>query len=134
MKNLPTYLILFIGIIFSQQISHLFSTDVRIRVVDKNLLYVVVQIDNDSGRPVRELEGYVTEIDLYSNIITEQKLFHHHEYEPPLASGQTTVRGITYPVDSSKRNTFEYHISRIKFENDSRTYLFTPSEGLLRID
>ena len=48
--------------------------------------------------------------------------------------GHVWLAGITYPVDLSKSHTFEYHISRIKFENDSKTYMFTPSEGLLRID
>ncbi|MFQ6674546.1 MAG: hypothetical protein ACE5GH_07165, partial [Fidelibacterota bacterium] len=38
----------------------LFETDVRVRVVNDDILYVVVQIDNRSGRTVTELEGFLT--------------------------------------------------------------------------
>lgn len=108
--------------------------DVRVRVVDNDLLYVVVQIDNNSGRTVTELAGFLTEADASLQIVSERDIVHLHTYEPPLTDGQTVVRGFTYPFDRSKDHRYRYHISRLRFRNDARVFAYTPAAGLIRIE
>ena len=115
------------------QSSSLFETDVRVRVVHDDLLYVVVQIDNHSGRTVTELEGFLTETDPSSTIISEKEITHLHSYEPHLKDGQVLVRGVTYPYDKAEDHRYGYHISHIKFRNDPRIFVFSPGDGLIRI-
>ncbi|MEE9167627.1 MAG: hypothetical protein V3U24_09265 [Candidatus Neomarinimicrobiota bacterium] len=112
----------------------LFETDVRLRVVNDDLLYVVVQINNNSGRTVAELEGFLTELDPSSRIVSERELVHLHTYEPPLGNGQTVVRGVTYPFVRTKGYRYRYHVSRLKFKNDSRIFIYSPTTGLIRIE
>jgi len=112
----------------------MFETDVRVRVVNNDLLYVVVQINNNSGRIVTELEGFLTEIGSSSNIVSEREIVHLHTYESPLRDGDTVVRGFTYSFDKAKDLHFRYHISHIKFRNDPRIFVYNPAVGLIRIE
>lgn len=112
----------------------LFETDVRIRVVNDDLLYVVMQIDNNSGRTVTELEGFLTELDPSSNIVSEREIVHLHSYEPSLGNGQTAIRGVTYPFLKAMDYRYRYHISHVKFKNDPRIFAYSPAAGLIRIE
>jgi len=130
--------VLLFAFIFAGQVGGqplpIFKSDVRIRVVDNDLLYVVVQIDNNSGRTVTELKGFLTEIDRSLNIVSERVIVHLHTYESPLRDGQTVVRGFTYPFDKIKDYRYRYHISHIKFRNDPRIFAYSPVVGLIRIE
>ncbi|MFQ6674668.1 MAG: hypothetical protein ACE5GH_07820, partial [Fidelibacterota bacterium] len=77
---------------------------------------------------------FLTERDPSSTIISQQKIVHLHSYEPPLTSGQSVVRGLTYPFDKSKDYRYGYHFSHIKFRNDSRVFVYDLSTGLVRIE
>tara|TARA_Y100000590_G_scaffold428988_1_gene541020 strand:- start:1089 stop:1460 length:372 start_codon:yes stop_codon:yes gene_type:complete len=112
----------------------LFEIDVRLRVVNSDMLYVVVQVDNRSGRKVTELAGYITESKPKERIVSEQRIVHVHPYDPVLTDGQTTIRGYTYPFEVSMDHRFRYHISRVTFRNDNRVFAWSPSDGLIRVE
>lgn len=123
---------LFIGQVNGQSLP-LVETDVRVRVVNNDLIYVVVQINNNSGRTITELEGFLTETNPSSNIVSEREIVHLHAYESPLRDSETVVRGFTYPFDKAKDLRYRYHVSHLKFRNDPRIFTYTPCAGLIRI-
>lgn len=127
------FLVLF-SFLRSQDFTTLFEVDVRMRVVNYDLLYVVVQIDNNSGRTVTEIEGYITEVDQKNNIVSELRIVHLHNYEPPLGNGHTVVRGVTYSFDRSQDYRYRYHTCHLKFKGDDRIFIYSPAGELLRID
>ena len=116
-------LFLFVGTLSSQE-APLFDVDVRIRVVNDEMLYVVVQVDNRSGRRVTELAGYITEATSDDQIVSENRIVHD----------QTTIRGYTYPFEKSMDHRFRYHISRVTFRNDARVFAWSPTDGLIRVE
>ena len=132
-RSILLFVLIFIGQVSGQPIP-LFETEVRILVLDDDLLYVVVQINNNSQRIVTELEGFLTELDPSVNIISEREIVHIHTYESPLKNGQTVIRGFTYPFDKVKDFRYGYHISHIKFRNDPRVFAYSPIVGLIRIE
>ena len=134
MKLLIRYLLIlpFSGIL-AQSIP-LFETDLRMRVVEDDLLYVVVQIENNSGRTITELEGYLTEVDPSLNIMSEKKVVHLHPYEAPFGPNQTIIRGLTYTFDRTLDYRYRYHISKVRVTNDSRVFMYSPNDGLVRVD
>ncbi len=132
MKRLIVLILLVAGITTGQS-APLFEIDVRLRVVNDDMLYVVVQVDNRSGRRVTELAGYITESTPEERIVSEQRIVHVHPYDPVLTDGQTTIRGYTYPFEKSMDHRFRYHISRVTFRNDNRIFTWSPSDGLIRV-
>lgn len=112
----------------------LFEVDVRLRVVNDDMLYVVVQIDNRSGRKITELAGYITESTPTEIIVSEEKIVHIHPYDPVLTDGEIAIRGYTYPFKKSMDHRFRYHISRVTFRNDARVFAWSPSDGLIRVE
>ncbi|MFQ6607261.1 MAG: hypothetical protein ACE5EE_01850 [Fidelibacterota bacterium] len=134
MKRLIQFLFLLpLAGLFAQTVP-LFDIDLRIRVVEDNLLYVVVQIDNRSGRTVSEIEGFITEVDPSLHIVSEKKVTHLHSYEAPFGPGQTIIRGLTYPYEKTQDYRYRYHISKIRFTKDSNIYMYSPVIGLVRIE
>lgn len=112
----------------------LFETDLRMRVVEDDMLYIVVQIDNNSGRTITELEGFLTEVDPSLHVVSERKIVHLHPYEAPFGPGQTIIRGLTYLFDRTQDYRYRYHISKVRFTNDSRVYMYSPTAGLVRVE
>ncbi|MDP6457637.1 MAG: hypothetical protein QF613_00520 [Candidatus Marinimicrobia bacterium] len=133
MKRLSLLIVALLSLSTAQD-RPLFNVDVRIRIVQDDLLYVVVQIDNNSGRTVTQLHGFLTESDPSANIVSEEKIVHLHKYEPMMTDGQTAVRGVTYPFNRAKDHRYRYHISYVKFRNDPRVFAYSPVEGLIRIE
>ena len=132
-RTIILLVVIFISGSFTQQPQNLFNIDLRIRVVDDDLLYIVVQIDNNSGRTVTELEGFITELDPFNRVISEHKIIHLHNYEPMLKNDQTVMRGVTYHYDRTNDYRYRYHINHIKFYHDHRIFLYSKLDGLLRI-
>jgi hypothetical protein len=132
-KRLIVLSLLAAGIAAAQP-TPIFEIDVRLRVVNDDMLYVVVQVDNRSGRRVTELAGYITESTPEEMIVSEQRIVHVHPYDPVLTDGQTAIRGYTYPFEKSMDHRFRYHISRVTFRNDDRVFAWSPSDGLIRVE
>ena len=132
MKRLIVLFLLASGSVVAQPAS-LFDIDVRLRVVNDDMLYVVVQVDNRSGRMVTELAGYITESTPQERIVSEERIVHIHPYDPLLTDDQTAIRGFTYPFEKSMDHRFRYHISRVTFRNDDRVFAWSPSDGLIRV-
>ena len=133
MKRLIVLILLVAGTADAQS-APLFEIDVRLRVVNNDMLYVVVQVDNRSGRRVTELAGYITETTSEERIVSEQRIVHVHPYDPVLTNGQTTIRGYTYTFEKSMDHRFRYHISRVTFRKDNRVFAWSSSDGLIRVE
>ena len=127
-------LLFLVNLGISSQPQLLFEIDVRLRVVNDDLLYVVVQVDNFSGRGVTELTGFITESNSDNTIDIHEKIFQIHPYDPILTDGQMSIRGYTYPFKKSMDHGFRYHISRVTFRNDNRVFAWSPFDGLIRIE
>ena len=121
------------NIIFSNQNS-LFNIDTRIRVVNEKTLYVVVQIDNKTGRRISQLKGFLTELNNKGDIITEQKIIHVNNRDPLLDFNQSSIRALIFPFKKELDHRFRYNISKIVFQNDSREFIWTKNDGLIRIN
>lgn len=121
------------NIIFPQQ-NPLFEIDTRIRIVNDETLYVVIQIDNKSGRRVSQLKGFLTELNNKGNIISEKKITHVNNKGPILTSNQSSIRALTFPFKKNLDHRFRYNISKIVFQNDSREFIWTKNDGLIRIN
>ena len=127
-------LLFLVNLGISSQPQLLFEIDVRLRVVNDDLLYVVIQVDNFSGRGVTELTGFITESNSDNTIVSQEKIVHIHPYDPILTDGQMSIRGYTYPFKESMDHGFRYHISRVTFRNDNRVFAWSPFDGLIRIE
>tara|TARA_B100000029_G_scaffold287389_1_gene281111 strand:- start:4853 stop:5254 length:402 start_codon:yes stop_codon:yes gene_type:complete len=123
----------FLNLAISSDSKSLFDIDVRLRVVNDDMLYVVVQVDNFSGRGITELEGFITESNSDDFIVSQKKIVHIHPYDPILTNGQMSIRGYNYKFNKSMDHNFRYHISRLTFRNDNRVFAWSPFGGLIRI-
>ena len=101
----------FLNLAISSDSKSLFDIDVRLRVVNDDILYVVVQVDNFSGRGVTELEGFITESNSDDFIVSQKKIVHIHPYDPILTNGQMSIRGYNYKFNKSmdSKQTHDYH-------------------------
>ena len=133
MKNL-LIVFLFTPIIIFSDNSHLFHIETRLRVVNEKTLYVIVQIDNKSGRRISQLSGFLTESDINGKIISEKKIVHINSKDPILINNQTSSRGLTFPFNKKLDHKFKYNINKIVFQNDFREFIWTKKEGLIRIN
>lgn len=112
----------------------LFSIDVRTRFIPEEKLYVVVQVDNHTGRSITGLEGFLTEVNPQNKIISENPVTLIHMYDPIFRDGQSTSRAFTYAFSPDFGYKYYFHISHITFKADSRVFLYSPSDGLMRIE
>jgi len=133
MKNL-LIVFLFTPIIIFSNNNPLFEIETRLRIVNEKTLYVIVQIDNKSGRRISQLSGFLTQSTYNGNIISEKKIIHINSKGPILIEDQTSIRGLTFPFDKNLDHRFKYNINKIVFQNDYREFIWTEKEGLIRIN
>ena len=71
----------------------------------------------------------------FPELINEKRLVLVYGYEPPLQTGFSTTRSISFPmVDTKNPNVYEFYISKMKFIGESRVFTWHPKTGFLRID
>jgi len=133
MKNL-LIVFLFTPIIIFSDNNPLFYIETRLRVINEKALYVIVQIDNKSGRRISQLSGFLTQSTFNGNIISEKKIVHINSKDPILIDNQTSIRGLTFPFNKNLDHRFKYNINKIVFQNDYREFIWTEKEGLIRIN
>ncbi len=132
MKKAVIFLILSIG--FSQSESDYFPTEIRTRLLDNDIVQVVVQVGNHSEYTVIFIEGFVTVYDGHLEIVEEKRLALVQEYEPGLEPGNIATRSINFDYDKTVSRQYTFHIGKLKFRGDHRTYYYNPISGLVRID
>ena len=117
------------------QIEMSFEIDLKTRIVNNSITLVNIQITNLIDKPLDYVEGFVREINSDKELINEKRMVLIYGYEPPLQSGFSTTRSISFPlVDSNNPNVYEFYISKMKFIGESRVFTWHPKVGFIRID
>ena len=112
-----------------------FEIDLKTRIVNDSITLVNIQITNLIDKPLDYVEGFIQEINSEKELINEKRMVLLYGYEPPLHTGFSTTRSISFPmVDTKNPNLYEFHISKIKFIGESRVFTWHPKTGFLRID
>ena len=112
-----------------------FELDLKTRIVNDSITLVNIQITNLIDKPLDYVEGFVREINSDKELINEKRMVLLYGYEPPLQTGFSTTRSISFPIVSSKNpNVYEFYISKVKFIGESRVFTWHPKTGFIRID
>ncbi len=112
-----------------------FEIEVKTRIVNDSITLVNIQITNLIDKPLDYIEGFIHEINSEKELINERRMVLLYGYEPPLQTGFSTTRSISFPmVDTKNPNVYEFYISKMKFIGESRVFTWHPKTGFLRID
>tara|TARA_B100001750_G_C15199870_1_gene443023 strand:+ start:280 stop:570 length:291 start_codon:yes stop_codon:yes gene_type:complete len=95
---------------------------------------VNVQVTNLVDRPLDYLEGFIREINSNGELLDETRMVIIYSYEPPLQTGFSSTKSISYPLPDGKPNSHEFYISKLKFVGESRVFTWHPKVGFIRID
>ena len=123
-----------ISILIGQGHFNLFTIDTRPRLLDGNIVQVNIQIDNNSGIAVKQLEGFLNVYDQSRKIIDEQRVIILSDIEPALNDRSSITKSLNFPFDPVAARDYTFHISKIKFIGDYRIYTYHPPNKLVRID
>ena len=127
-------ILMMISILVGQGHLNLFTIDTRPRLLDGNIVQVNIQIDNNSGIAVKQLEGFLNVYDQSRKIIDEQRVIILSDIEPALNDGSSITKSLNFPFDPVTARDYTFHISKIKFIGDYRIYTYHPPNKLVRID
>ena len=117
------------------QIEMPFEIDLKTRVVNNSITLVNIQITNLIDNQLDYVEGFIREINSDKELINEKRMVLIYGYEPPLQTGFSTTRSISFPLVNSKNpNIYEFYISKLKFIGESRVFTWHPKVGFIRID
>ena len=112
-----------------------FEIDLKTRIVNDTITLVNIQITNLIDKPLDYVEGFIRETNSKKELINEKRMVLLYGYEPPLKTGFSTTRSISFPkVDIKNPNVYEFYISKMKFIGESRVFTWHPKAGFLRID
>ena len=127
-------ILLFVVLLSAQSGADLFKIETRPRVLDNNILQVVVQVDNNTELAVISLEGFITVYDAQLKIAEEKRLVLLKKYEPELKPQGSISRSLNFKYNPGVASNYVFHISRLQFIGDHRSYTYHPAAGLIRID
>jgi len=117
------------------QVYRPFDIDLKTRIVNDSITLVNIQITNLIDKPLDYVEGFVREIDRNKKLLDEKRMVLLYGYEPPLQTGFSTTRSISFPIVNTKSpNVYEFDISKIKFVGETRVFTWHPKIGFIRID
>ena len=117
------------------QIEKPFEIDLKTRLVNNSITLVNIQITNLTNKPLDYVEGFIREINSDKKLVDEKRMVLLYGYEPPLQTGFSTTRSISFPMVNIKNpNVYEFDISKIKFIGESRVFTWHPEIGFIRID
>ena len=117
------------------QIEMPFEIDLKTRLVNNSITLVNIQITNLTKKSLDYVEGFVREINSDKKLVDEKRMVLLYGYEPPLQTGFSTTRSISFPmIDTKNPNVYEFYISKMKFIGESRVFTWHPKTGFLRID
>mgnify|MGYP001467553626 FL=1 len=110
-----------------------FSIDIRPRIIDEAKILVNVEVINHVGRPVDYLEGFLSEY-AGDQFLGEERMVLIYHYEPALQTGFSTTKTTTYDLKGRSPSSFEFNISKVKFEGENRVFAWHLKSGFIRID
>ncbi len=123
-----------VSLLSAQSEPPLFNIEARTRVLDNDILQVVVQVDNNTELSVVSLEGFITVYDTQLKIAEEKHLVLLNKYEAELKPSGSISRSVNFKHNPRLAFTYVFHISRLQFIGDHRSYTYHPAAGLIRID
>ena len=131
MKRYIIILILF-SLVWGQKRTP-FSIDIRPRIIEDAKILVNVEIVNHVGRPVDYLEGFLSEFS-GEQFLGEKRMVLIYHYEPALQTGFSTTKTATFELKGNSPSSFEFNISKVKFDGENRVFAWHPKSGFIRID
>ena len=85
-----------------------FEIDLKTRIVNDSITLVNIQLTNLIDKSLDYVEGFVREINSDKVLINEERMVLLYGYEPPLQTGFSTSRSISFPMMlSTASNIFE---------------------------
>ena len=123
-----------LSVLTAQEIAP-FELELRTRLVNDERTMVNIQITNLMDKPLDYVEGFVLEKDFNKDLVDERRIVLIYGYEPPLQTGFSTTRSISFEKPKTKNpNTYEFLVSKIRFIGESRVFTWHPEIGFIRID
>ena len=130
-----TATITFLLSVLTAQVTAPFELELRTRLVNNERTMVNIQITNLMDKPLDYVEGFVIEKNFNKDLIDEKRIVLIYGYEPPLQKGFSTTRSISFEKPKTKNpNTYEFLVSKIRFNGESRVFTWHPEIGFIRID
>jgi len=127
--------IVFIAIITICQAETPFTIDLKTRIINNTRTLINIQITNLIDKPLDYMEGFIKEVNSENELINEKRIVILYGYEPPLQTGFSTTKSLSFPFINNKNpNNYEFYISKLRFIGESRVFTWHPKIGFLRID
>jgi len=123
------FLIIVAGFLSAQPL----KVDVRPRLMDENTIIVVVQIDNQSGRTINHLEGFLIFSADTGRTIIEKRMIIIGPNDPAVHNNRTVSKYIKLDLVKPFPD-YKFNISKIAFTGDYRIYTYHQEIGFYRID
>ena len=128
-------IIVIIAIITIAQGETPFNIDLKTRIINNSRTLINIQITNLIDKPLDYMEGFIKEVNTENELINEKRIVVLYGYEPPLQTGFSTTKSLSFPhIDNKNPNHYEFYISKLKFIGESRVFTWHPKIGFLRID
>ena len=96
-------------------------------------ILVNAEVTNHVGRPVDYLEGFLSEF-AGEQLLGEKRMVLIYHYEPALQTGFSTTKTTTYDLTEKNPPSFQFNISKVKFDGENRVFAWHPKSGFIRID
>ena len=112
-----------------------FTIDLKTRIINNTRTLINIQITNLIDKPLDYMEGFIKEVNSENELINEKRIVILYGYEPPLQTGFSTTKSLSFPYINNKNpNNYEFYISKLRFIGESRVFTWHPKIGFLRID
>ena len=125
-------ILVFFSLVWSQK-KIPFSIDIRPRIIENAKILVNIEVTNHVGRPVDYLEGFLSEFS-GDQFLGEKRMVLIYNYEPSLQTGFSTTKATTYDLKGNNPPSFQFNISKVKFDGENRVFAWHPKSGFIRID
>lgn len=126
-------LIVLVGVLYPQD-ERPFEIDVVPRYVNEKRIVVNIQLTNLTNKSLDYLEGFIIERSSTRKLLSEKRLVLTAGYEPSLEKGFSSTSSVAYAVGKGKPNTYEFVISKLKFNGESKIFTWHPKAGYIRVD
>ena len=133
MRKIIIFIVTLTGITLCQDKIPLEVT-LKTRIVNNSTTLVNIQLTNLIDKPLDYVEGFVREINSDKVLITEKRMVLIYHYEPALQTGFSTTKTTTYDLIEKNPPSFQFNISKVKFDGENRVFAWHPKSGFIRID
>ena len=125
---------LFLSALYSDEPKDLLVVDIRQRIMNDKQIRIVIQINNNSQRNIRQLDGFLLHINSKGDILSEKRITFLELADGTLQPKQSVSKDKVFPLNRQKPDRFEFYIAKVRFPNDYRVYTYHPAIGFYRVD